>query len=502
MNGINGTVQANGISGVLGYTREELTMGLNTERMAAIIDLLGGDSTTLPNNLYSTYLNEIIRLLQEGGESQEERFQEILAEYEELKAIISPYITDSAVLGVQVDYENKTYTRLANAFGRNAGADFDGFPMFGGRRRCNVADDGTINAFYGDTGYKEDGSNGQVMVYQPSFWYKVVPLKLERQTDGVGYHLRKANYFVTATKHDGFKLHPAFLDANGNPVDYILMGAYEGCLYDTSAAAYILDDAQVMDAAADKFSSIAGAKPASGLTQNLICPNIEAMAALRGTGWHSDFVQVASANQLLMMIEHGTMELQGAVGKGVVDEASGSDNESHATGATAALGNSTGMAPGTNGKTSVTYRGVENPWGNIWKFIYGVNIWGDGTMKGGVPFICTNHAFAESKKDGNYKSAGFSVTNDNGYISAMGYGNEEFDWLFMASETAGNSALPVGDYTYITANLNGYRIARLGSYWTYGARAGGFYWYLADGVGARYRNAGGRLVFIPTAKAA
>lgn len=137
MNGINGTVQANGISGVLGYTREELTMGLNTERMAAIIDLLGGDSTTLPNNLYSTYLNEIIRLLQEGGESQEERFQEILAEYEELKAIISPYITDSAVLGLQVDYENKTFTRLANAFGRNAGADLTASP-------CSVAAAGAM----------------------------------------------------------------------------------------------------------------------------------------------------------------------------------------------------------------------------------------------------------------------------------------------------------------------------------------------------------------------
>ena len=32
----------------------------------------------------------------------------------------------------------------------------------------------------------------------------------------------------------------------------------------------------------------------------------------------------------------------------------------------------------------------------------------------------------------------------------------------MASECLGNSALPVGDYTYITELLNGYRITRLG----------------------------------------
>jgi len=28
------------------------------------------------------------------------------------------------------------------------------------RMRCNVADDGTITAFYGDNNYREDGSNG------------------------------------------------------------------------------------------------------------------------------------------------------------------------------------------------------------------------------------------------------------------------------------------------------------------------------------------------------
>ena len=68
----------------------------------------------------------------------------------------------------------------------------------------------------------------------------------------------------------------------------------------------------------------------------------------------------------------------------------------------------------------------------------------------------------------------------------------------MASECLGNSALPVGDYTYITELLNGYRIARLGSSWDSGVYAGPFYWALTDGVGSRYRTLGGRLVYIPT----
>jgi len=32
--------------------------------------------------------------------------------------------------------------------------------MYGGRKVCNVADDGTILAWYGDSNFKEDGSNG------------------------------------------------------------------------------------------------------------------------------------------------------------------------------------------------------------------------------------------------------------------------------------------------------------------------------------------------------
>lgn len=531
-NTIEGTVTpAGSVNGSIQYTREELTMGLNTEKMASIINLLGGDASTLPDNLYSTYLNEICRLLSEGGVGGASTADQVtmadgrtvqaaldsLESNADMLALLNNYYVQlDGVVGIQVDYANKTFERLAAATGLNAGADFNRFPMFGGRRRCNVADDGTINAYFGDDGYTEDGSNGQVMVYQPAFYYRVLPITMTPQTDGVGYHLRKANYYVSATERPGFKLHPAFRDADGNPVDYILIGAYEGSLYDTSAAAYILDDAQVMDAAADKFCSIAGVKPASGLTQNLTRPNIEQMAKNRGTGWHGDFIQVASVNQLLMMIEMGTMNLQTAIGQGVVSISDNSAyNCSSLTGSTVSFGNGTGRAASTtnekggattnetaDGKTAVVYRGVENLWGNIWKFVYGVNIYGNGSQKGGVPFICTDLAFAESKKDGNYKSAGFSVTNANGYISAMGYGDPDFDWLFMASECLGNSTLPVGDYTYVTANLNGYRIAQLGSFWNYGTFAGGFCWTLSYGVGARYRAVGGRLVFIPTAKAA
>lgn len=446
--------------------------------------------------------------------SEDFNAQEILSGVTDIRAYLGMIETED-VLGITMDYKNKTCTRIAGAKNLIAGADFDKFSMYGGRKRCNVSDGGTINAYYGDEGYTEDGSNGQVMVYQPKFYYLVCPLEYDRQETGYGYHLRKANYYVSETQRAGFKLHPAFYDKNGNEVDYILMSAYEGCIYDTSANAYLKNDEQVMDASKDKFSSIAGARPASGISQNLTRPNIEQMAKNRGEGWHSFGIKTASMEQLLMIVEMGMMNLQTAIGQGVVNIPweTGSDTTSSyagATGSTASFGNGTGRATETttyeggvatkntaDGKTSICYRGVENFWGNIWKFAYGVNIWGNGKMAGGMPYICSDFNYVEGKNTDNYEGAGFTVTKANGYISAMGY-STKYDWLFMASECLGNSSLPVGDYTYITENLNGYRLALLGGSWSNGSIAGGFCWVLYSGVGYRGRDIGGRLVYVPT----
>lgn len=472
-------------------------------------------SVATANNVLQSLSAENASAASNIDELKSENFnsQEILSGVADIRAYLG--ITADDIVGIQVDYKNKTFKRLAGAANLTKGSDFDKFTMFGGRKRCNVADDGSIVAWYGDADYKEDGSMGQVMVYQPKFYYLVCPVEYDPIDTGIGYHLRKANYYVSEKPRAGFRLHPAFYDASGNEIDYFLTSAYEGSIYDASASAYLLNDEQVMNTGEDKFSSIAGARPASGSSQNLTRPNIEAMAQNRGTNWHGDLIKQVSAEQMLMIIEMGMMNLQTAIAQGVVSLpwTTGSDTTSSyaaATGSTASLGNGTGRAEKTttyeggvakeytvDGKTSVCWRGKENFWGNIWKFVYGINIWGNGKMGGGQPYICSDFSFAESKNSGNYEPAGFTVTNANGYISAMGY-STACDWLFIASECLGNSSLPVGDYTYITVNLNGYRITRLGGGWAHGGGAGGFYWRLGDGVGSRYRDIGGRLVYIPT----
>lgn len=497
-----------------------LTYGLLNKKVEEAKNVSGEKITEAVN----TYLNENPPTTGATAE-QAAQIDKNVADIDELKSDLDNVYNDvimlraqscifaneSNILGVQVDYKNKTFTRLAGAVNLTKGSDFDRFSMFGGRRRCNVADDGTIVAWYGDADYAEDGSMGQVMVYQPKFYYLVCPVVYDPIDTGIGYHLRKANYYVSEKPRAGFRLHPAFYDANGNEIDYFLTSAYEGSIFDVSADAFLMNDEQIMTVSEDKFCSIAGVKPASGLTQNLTRPNIEQMAKNRGDGWHGDLIKQVSAEQMLMIIEMGMMNLQTAIAQGIVSISDNSAyNCSSLTGSTASIGNGTGRAAETinekggatttettNGKTAICWRGKENFWGNIWKFVYGINIWGNGSMGGGQPYICNDFNFAESRNSENYEAAGFTVTNANGYISAMGY-STTCDWLFIASECLGNSSLPVGDYTYIAVNLNGYRIALFGGRWDYGGGAGAFYWDLNSSVGHRSRSVGGSLVYIPT----
>lgn len=404
------------------------------------------------------------------------------ADIANLKAFVN-YNDDYDIYGVEVDFENKKFTRVGGAVNKQPGTDFDGINAFGGRRRCNLADNGTVNAYEGDSGYVEDGSNGQVMVEQPKFYYKVVPLKTE--TVGGRVLLRKARYYVSDVAKTGFKLHPAFI-MNGAELDKVYVSAYEATSYDVSASAYITNDAQTVDFSNDKIASIAGAKPMSGLTQvGATRAGFRSIAAKRGTGWSQGLVQTSTMSELLMLIEYASFNMQAEIGRGDVDKTDdGSSNMAENTGATSPLGNKSGAIT-KSGVQLVTYRGEENFWGNIWTWVDGINI------NYGKIFI-KDHDFADDTATG-YTDTGITCINANGYVSAFIY-DEDFDWLFIAGEVVGSDALPVSDYFWQNV-AQAWTVAVLGAHWGYASYAGAFFWSLYYVSSSRYRYVGGRAVF-------
>ncbi len=255
------------------------------------------------------------------------------------------------------------------------------------------------------------------------------------------------------------------------------------------------------------LSSIANAKPASGLNNVLTRANARKLAHNRGKGWEQCYAATVSASQLLMLVEYASFDMQKNIGNGASGKKDdGKTNMAENTGATSTLGNKSGAVNNGNNIQFVSYRGEENFWGNIWTWVDGMNEenpadWnitneeGKFTGQHGRLFVA-DHGFADDKGTDPYVDTGICpVYTTGGYISAFGY-DEEFDWLFIPTENVGTSALPVSDRFWNA--YNNWRVAQLGGTWSDGAHAGAFYWTLDQASGNRNRHIGGRLVYIPS----
>ena len=427
--------------------------------------------------------------------------------------------TSNDIYGVEVDFKNNKITRLGAAatLGENAEKTkieklFNKTKAWGGRKRVLVQDNGTVTDVGDDS---QDGANGQVMVQQSKFYYKVVPLETELITDQdssvKGYHLRKARYYVSDTPKNGFKPHPAFI-RDGVEKDYIYLAAYEATLQNTDdsgvGSTYVTNDnwsETDYNNPKHKLASIAGAKPISGVSnsQNLTRANTRNFAHKRGDGWEQSYAATMACTQLLFLIEYASFDSQEKIGQGITSiKDDGSTNMSLTTGATKDLGNKSGeVSGGTSGQKAISYRGEENFWGNIWTWVDGMNISNPTNWTSNVgkethgKLYVADHGFADTTTTSPYKDTGiYPVYANASYISAVGY-SKEFDWLFIPTEVKGSTSGTVPDAFW---NYNsGSRVARLGGSWNSGAQAGAFSLSFYFAPSTRYRSIGGRLVYIP-----
>ena len=420
----------------------------------------------------------------------------------------SDYEIEGAV-GLEIDYVNKVNKRTQEARILGGGDDFDSYPMYGGRMRCNVLDNGTISAFYGDPNYTEDGSNGQVMVYQPKFYYMRTPV--ETEDISTGRVIRKEILILTGEPESGFKLHPAFITPNGDELDYILLSAYEGCAQVNDE--YDLEDLRMTDLSTAKLSSIANAKPISGVKKPFTIAAAEQMAQNRGTQWHILNLAALNINQMLLAIEYGTLNGQRAIEKGITEVTNNSSyNCSAYTGSTSELGNATGHATSTitsingqrttrtsNGQRAISYRGYENPWGNIWSMIGGLTISGNGNQNGGAVYICRDFNYTPgSTSANNYDNLNVILPNNNDWISGMAYCSRDYDWVYIPIEASGaNSSVPVGDTIWTTAALNGFDMALCGGMWYFGDEVGLYCYSFDREYNFAARSFSARLMLIP-----
>ncbi|MGL4452261.1 MAG: hypothetical protein ACRCTZ_13845, partial [Sarcina sp.] len=390
-----------------------------------------------------------------------------------------PILIDKSY-GIKVDLSGSgqgTITRLGDAVGKTLDDFYNIFPWASIKRQV---------------------IDGQYMVRIPKFYYKRVATTTEdipQSPDGneIGKQLIVWEDWISPTPQDGYFVHPAFI-RNGKIQDYFWIGAFEGSIQKADGT-YLMNDEQTADFNTDKLSSIVGAKPCSGLTQQLTIENSRKLANNRSSGsnfsWQQQDFTMVSAIQMLIVISTGSYNCQSSIGQGVVSITDiPTDNCAIPTGATLSMGIRCGSADNMNdGKHSVNFFGIENFWGNIWKFVDGINIEGKTLNQGWI----SNDDYTVNTST-NKTNLGFTIGKKNGYISKIGY-NSDVDFCFIPSGEDGGKIISA-DYFYQNASYNGFLIARLGGYWNDGSYAGCFYWSAHIAASFRNRSIGARLACI------
>lgn len=173
----------------------------------------------------------------------------------------------------------------------------------------------------------------------------------------------------------------------------------------------------------------------------------------------------------LYLIEFADWDCQSKIGRGYVDR----NDSAISSGGTDSMTYHTGRAAGTDGKTAVQYRWIENLWGNVSQWIDGLNI------DNRTVYYCTDPSkYADDTATG-YTQIG--TLPDSGWIKDLTVTN---NGLLTPSESGGSSTTYITDY--LISNVQ-WCVPLVGGSWLLNSQAGFLYSNMAwssDGKGAEF----------------
>lgn len=329
-------------------------------------------------------------------------------------------------------------TNPSPAVGTSSGSSpFDDYMPWKGMDEYNIVNN-AVGAKRGEAGFSR--SSNDVMVYIPEFYYKVINDSSSSK-----------RYFYIADKAiTGFEKHPG-------------SGRYVG-RYNTSSGIY------------GSFSTT-GSSPYVNITRD----KARSEARDKGNKWALYDYASWCAVWLLYIVEYADWNSQSKIGRGLVGSSSGALD----CGRTDSMTYHTGRTSGFDGFTAVQYRHIENPWGNIYEWIDGINF-SDGTV-----YVCTDISKYTDNTSTNYTNIG-TRAKSNGYISATGYSSTS-PWSFYPTSTSGSEATYISDYTVY---YGGRCALYVGGGRNSGSNAGLFY-FGADSGSSTSSDVGARLLFVP-----
>ncbi len=426
-----------------------------------------------------------------------------------------------------------TVQRLYNAFGLTANVgtdtetatnDFDNiYPWSGRKRCCGYWDENgsfVVNAYEGEPGYTTDGSNGEVWVETPLFYYKHT-----YGDDG------SEEIVITSHPIGGFEPSPIHINADGSLSQKAYTAAYPMAVVDNKPTSRSGVYTPIMSLNSGMTNArLMGEKYTTTTTaeQYVKCllmwvefatrdvqTKMKGCSSLSYSADHKATVAEEAANRIIISKNYASSYV---VGQGIaIGTALGSTNVANNRTVTAiadyddtntaisfdgdpvniAVGNivfaiawKTGSCDNvltssgtpvsnTSGKYTCIYRGEETPFGNAFEWISDVLFKreGSGTTEDpysyDIYFLKDPTQYSNGNITDNYTKLNFKLPTADGYVKKLGF-DSRFPWLRIPCEIGSSSTTYYADYyTYPRYALCA---AGVGGYWYYGSNCGPCCW--------------------------
>lgn len=377
-------------------------------------------------------------------------------------------------------------------------------PVQSGMRRCILDNNGGVIKYIYDSNESQSSVlNESIMTEIPQHWYKLY-------TMGTKFRM-----MLSAIPLPGYKEVPKF---------YI--GTYEAMIEritSTLGSARLVANTNVNFRGGDNtaewdgtYRSLLGC-PVTNLTRD----QFRQAARKRGSGWEMYTYNAHKTLFWLFAVEYATLDsqkpfnaqkdangfAQGGLGPGPTQMTDWTNfnnaNPLIPCGYTNEFGNGSGekayVVKNASGGTHATlmanrYRGIENPFGHIWKYTDGANIQVT-TGDSGLSILWTTDDpsnFSDTSYTGYDKKG--NICRTNGYAKKMLLGE---DGDIVATEIGGSSSTYWCDYYYTYTSANRMQVVLVGGCADGGSGAGLARVTAHLAPSAAYRNFGSRLCFFP-----
>lgn len=349
--------------------------------------------------------------------------------------------------------------------------------------------------------------DGSIMTEIPEHWYKLY-------TNGTKFRMMLSEIPLPGYKH----------------VDKFYISTYEACilrsekkLWSENLYVYSDESSLINLRGGDNTSDWDGTyrsllkMPVTNLTRD----QFRQAARKRGSGWEMYTYNAHKILFWLFAVEYATLDsqkpfnaqkdangfAQGGLGPGptqMTDWANfNNTNPLIPCGYTNEFGNGSGekayVVKNASGGTHATlmanrYRGIENPFGHIWKYTDGANIQVT-TGDAGLSILWTTDDpsnFSDTSYTGYDKKG--NICRTNGYAKKMLLGE---DGDIVTTEVGGSSSTYWCDYYYTNTSANRMQVVLVGGTADNGSLAGLAYVHTHSAPSAAYRYLGSRLCFFP-----